>query len=124
MDDSLASQNFFHTIRSHSRSRQHNGKHAQHKESHDDLHRILDERHHIADLHLPLIDAVCSRPHNKDGYTVHNEHHDWHHKCHGTVDEQVRLCQCTVRLVEALLLVLLRTERSDDRKSSQDLTHD
>ena len=124
MDDSLASQNFFHTIRSHSRSRQHNGKHAQHQKSHDNLHRILDKCHHIADLHLTFINTMGSRPHYEDRDSIHNKHHDRHHKCHGTVYEQVRLCQHFISIVKALLLMLLCAERPDDPETGKDFPHD
>ena len=123
VDDCPACEHFLHTVRSHCRSWKHDGEHAQHQESHDDLHRVLDKRHHITHLHLTVIDAVCPRPYDEYGDTVHDQHHHRHHKCHGAVDEQVRLHQGPVRLVKTCFLVLLCAEGTDDRKSGQDLPH-
>ena len=123
MDDCLALEHLLHTVCRNGSSREHDREHAQHQESHDDLHRILDERHHIADLHLSLINAVSSGPHDQDGHPVHDKHHDRHHKCHGTVDEQVRLCQIDIRSIEPLFLMSLRTEGTNNRESCQNLAH-
>ena len=113
MNHSLAGQHFLHTVCRHCRSGQHNGKHAQHKESHDNLHGVLNKCHHISHLHLTFAYAVGSVPHNKDGDAVHYQHHDRHHKGHSAVNKQVCPGQIPIGLIESLLLMLLCAEGAD-----------
>ena len=101
---------------------QHNGNHGNHQERHDDLHGVGDKRHHITDLHVAEIYAVCAKPDNRNRDHVHNQHHARHHKGHDAVGEQLGARQGDVGPVKALFLVLFTAECTDNRQTGQDLT--
>ena len=123
MDHRPAGQNLIHTICRNSRSWKHNRQHAYHKESHNNLHRVLDKRHHIADLHLSVVDSFCTGPHDQNRDPVHNKHHDRHHKRHRAIYEQICFHQIHICFVKPLFLMLLCTKRPDHRKSGQYFSH-
>ena len=82
--------------------------HAYHKESHNNLHRILDKRHHISNLHLSVVDSFCTGPHDQNRDPVHNKHHDRHHKRHRAIYEQIcfrqiHICCCQTAFLHASL---------------------
>src|SRR5699024_9722013 len=77
------------TIGSNACTGQHNGNHGNHQERHDDLHGVGDKRHHITDLHVAEVYAVCAKPDDRNRDHVHNQHHARHHKGHDAVGEQL-----------------------------------
>ena len=109
-----ACEHFIYTVRRNGRPWQHDGNHAQHQEAGNDLHCILNKRHHIPDLHLSVINTVSAAPDNQNGDAVHNQHHSRHHKCHGTVYKKGRSRQIPVCLVKTLFLVLFRRKCTDN----------
>ena len=120
----LSAQHLINTFRRYICPRDNNRHHRNHQKRHDDLHRILDKCHQIADLHGATVNRIASTVNNQHGNAVHNDHHNRHHKGHASVDKQIRPCQILIGLLKALLLMLLRTEGTGDHDTGQLLSCD
>ncbi len=120
----LALQHVGDAPRRNGRARRHHEHHADHQKAHDDLHGVLDERHHVAHLHGGIRDLVPAHPHNQQRHAIHYKHHHRHHGGHHAGTEQVDVCQLAVGFVEALFLKLLRRERADHHHTGQIFTAD
>ena len=101
---------------------QHDGKHANHEEAHDDDHGIGDERDKVARLQRARINRVAAEPNNGDGHQVHNEHHERHHERHNAVREQLRFHETQIRFVETLFFVRFAAERAHHGNARENLT--
>ena len=113
---------FVDTCGSHTGAGKKNGDHRQHEERHDDEHRVGDESDHVADLKISEVDTFGSLPHDKNGNTVHDEHHDGHHECHNTVCKELRFHQIAIGLIEPFFFIRFSAECPDNRKTGENLT--
>ena len=102
----------------------HNEHHADEQEAHDNMHCILDECHHIADLKIALCDLFAAKPNDKQRDTVHNKHHGWHHSSHCTVYKQGILGQIFVCFVKAFLHKVLICKRAHNHNTGKFFTAD
>ena len=120
-DRGLAFEHFLDALGCDIGAREHDREHADHEESHDDNHRVGDERDEVACLERARVDGVAAEPHDANRHEIHDEHHERHHERHDAVREKLRFHQARARLVEALLLMLLAVERPHDRKAHEHL---
>src|SRR5699024_4409426 len=109
------------TKRRHVCPGKHNGHGCDHQKRHDDLHRILNESHHISHLHVSTVHRIGSVVNDQHGNPVHDQHHAGHHKCHASVYKEVCLRERCIRIFKTLLLMFLPTESTDHQNSGKDL---
>ena len=122
LNGNLCFQNLINTKRCNICSREHNRHCSDHQEGHNDLHCILDKCHNITNLHGSVVYCMGTTVNNKYRYSVHDQHHNGHHKSHTSVDKQVCFCQIQVCLLEALFFMFLTAECTDNRNTCKDLT--
>ena len=102
-------------------ARQHDEHEARHEQGEEDLHRVLEEGHHVADVRGARVHAHRAEPDDGDGGQVHHEHHDRDEDGEQPVDLDRDLHQVEVGRVEAPLLVLDAVEGADDADARESL---
>ncbi len=103
------------------RTRQKDEQHRNHQQREQNLHGVLQERDHRANLYIPVIDADRAEPENRHAGNVQHEHHSWHQYGHHPVHADGNVRQVAVRDVKALFLVLLAIKGSHDAHAGQPL---
>ncbi len=121
-DDRFGLQNISNAITRYSRSWQDDEHHRQHEEGKNDLHGILHEGHHVANLHRRLGDLMSADPDNQQGHSVHDHHHHRHHDNHDPVDEQAVAGQILIGFIETGFFERLHVEGPDDHHPGQVFT--
>ena len=114
MDTGPGVQHLLDTFRSHAGTGQHDGKHGNHQEGHDNLHGISNKRHHIAHLEVSRIDPLSAKPDNHNGNAVHDHHHKGHHKGHNPVGEQLGSHQILISCFKSFFFKFLTAEGADN----------
>ena len=102
----------------------HDEDHGNDHEGHQHMDRILQEGHHIADLHGSKIDLLTADPDDEHGNEAHQECHGRHDRSHRAVDEDIDTGDVAVDIVKALLFHLLVIEGTDDEHTGQLFTDD
>ena len=95
-------------------AREHDEQEAGHEQGEEDLHGVLEEGHHVADVRSAPVDAFRAEPDDGDRGEVHDEHHDREEDGEEPVDLDRDRHEVEVGIIEAALLVVHPVEGPDD----------
>ena len=124
LNGKLRRQHLLHTVCGNHGARHHNEDHRNHQERHDDLHRVLDIRHHVAYLHGGFRNGMPTHPHDEQRDKIHDEHHDRHCNAHHALGKAVCAGEVFIRLIKARLLEFLIRKRAYHEHAAQILAAD
>jgi hypothetical protein len=109
-DSGLGVENLVDALRRDLRTRQEDEHHHHHHESHDDLHCVGGEDHHVGEerelvRHACGADERCTDPVDGQAQSVHDEVDGWEDDRHAAAGEELGIGELVVGVVEFLLLV-------------------
>ena len=124
MDRRFCLQHFEDTVGADGGSGNHDEDHRDDHERHQNMDRILQEGHHIADLHRAEINLFTADPDDEHGDEAHQECHGWHDGRHSAVDEDIYASDIAVDVIKPFFFGLLIVEGADNKQTGKLFAYD